>query len=105
MDEKKQIEEMAKIVDEVGDFVVLGVTDAFLKCKIVSSKVAKKLYNANYRKQSEGEWVANPHISISKRGRTIHYATFKCSVCGKWNGRKKQKYCSNCGAKMKGGAE
>ena len=55
-----------------------------------------------YRKQSDGEWVANPHISISKRGRTIHYGTFKCSVCGKWNGRKKQKYCPNCGAKMKG---
>ena len=58
-----------------------------------------------YRKQTEGEWIAKELTSISKRGRTIHYATYKCSVCGKWNGKHKQKHCPNCGAKMKGGAE
>ena len=49
-----------------------------------------------------GEWVTKDCISISKRGRTIHYSTYKCSVCGKWHGRHKQNYCPNCGAKMKG---
>ena len=53
--------------------------------------------------KSEGEWVSKELISKSKRGRTIHYATYKCSVCGKWNGKHKQNYCPNCGAKMKRG--
>lgn len=92
IDEKKQIEEMAN------DIHLVAEAHHFIWCV----ELAKYLYNKSYRKQSEGEWVANPHISISKRGRTIHYETFKCSVCGKWNGRKKQKYCPNCGAKMKG---
>ena len=49
----------------------------------------------------QGKWIANEHTSRSEaRGRMTHYATYQCSVCGKWNGRKKQKYCPNCGAKM-----
>ena len=49
-----------------------------------------------------GEWISKDCISKSKRGRTIHYSTYKCSVCGKWNGRHKQNHCSNCGADMRG---
>jgi hypothetical protein len=50
-----------------------------------------------------GEWVEKDCITESNRGRTIHYVTNKCSVCGKWNGRHKSNYCPNCGAKMDGG--
>jgi hypothetical protein len=64
---------------------------------------AEALYNAGYRKQSEGEWIERDCITESKRGRTIHYSTQKCSVCGRWNGRHKTNFCPNCGAKMKGG--
>lgn len=49
-----------------------------------------------------GEWEAFDCISESKRGRTIHYATHKCSVCKKWNGRHAPNYCPRCGAKMDG---
>ena len=49
-----------------------------------------------------GEWEAFDCISESKRGRTIHYATHKCSVCKKWNGRHAPNYCPRCGAKMNG---
>ena len=97
MSREKQIEEMASIIhskvnganfDDVSDTVVA-------------------LYNAGYRKQSEGEWYVNYMMSKkpSKRGRIIQYTTYTCSVCGKPNGRKKSKFCPNCGAKMKGGAE
>ena len=92
MSKEKQIEEM---VSDLENHTCMSQFQAEI--------ASRMLYQLGYRKQSEGEWVANPHISISKRGRTIHYATLKCSVCGKWNGRKKQKYCPNCGAKMKGG--
>lgn len=103
IDEKKQIEEMA--VAMCGNYYKGDCVGGECTCtyECIYAIMANRLYRYhNYRKQSEGEWVANPHISISKRGRTIHYATYKCSVCGKWNGRKKQKYCPNCGAKMKG---
>ena len=46
---------------------------------------------AEYRKQSEGEW---------KNGITGCI----CCVCGEQEQRK-FKFCPNCGAKMKGGAE
>ena len=69
----------------------------------VAEQIAETLYNAGYRKQSEGEWIERDCITESKRGRTIHYSTQKCSVCGKWNGRHKNNFCPHCGAKMKGG--
>ena len=56
MDEKKQIEEMAKVVEDANEFTIEGITNAFIKCKIVGIKLAAKLYNAGYRKQSE--WIS-----------------------------------------------
>lgn len=63
--------------------------------------------NSHEEQQIEGEWYVNYMMSKkpSKRGRIIQYTTYTCSVCGKPNGRKKSKFCPNCGAKMKGGAE
>ena len=68
-------------------------------------QTVKNLSKMGYRKQSDGEWIDRDCITESKRGRTIHYATHQCSICGKWNGRHKTNFCPNCGAKMKGGAE
>ena len=56
--------------------------------------------NAGYRKQSEGEWISNELGGYK-------YA-FYCSECGWVDGypfNDRHKYCPNCGAKMKGGAE
>lgn len=39
---------------------------------------------------------------IGRGSRHIQYTTKQCSVCGYWNGRKKTKYCPECGAKMDG---
>ena len=59
--------------------------------------VATNLYNAGYRKQSEGEWIdANPNGAVYK---------FTCTLCGETKLGKGTPYCPNCGAKMKGGAE
>lgn len=64
--------------------------------------LAEALYNAGYRKQKEGEWITSD----------IPQEKYVCSVCGgscwyyDYQGDvAKSKYCPNCGAKMKGGAE
>lgn len=65
---------------------------------------AEILYNAGYRKQSEGEWIDKP---TGAYGRMQSW----CSACGKHSGiggiesNRHKPYCPNCGAKMKGGEE
>lgn len=96
---KERIEEMRKDLIEIFD-------EEYEKRRLITPQnTAEKMTAKGYRKQSEGEWVAKRHISVSKRNRTIHYETYKCSVCGTWNGRCRQNFCPNCGAKMKGCAE
>ena len=106
MSREKQID---IIIDLLTEFDEMGFvpTTSVPNPDAYAIKWREQLTNAliEYRKQSEGEWIAKELTSTSKRGRTINYVTYKCSVCGKWNGRHKQKYCPNCGAKMKGGAE
>lgn len=97
----KQIEEMAKVIDEFTD--PLSVRDIH-KVEF-SEQFAEHLYNADYRKQSVGEWGSKHHMSRSQRGRYISYNTYTCNVCGKANGRRKTPFCPYCGARMKGGAE
>lgn len=68
---------------------------------IYTMDIAKALYNANYRKQSKGEW---------KSGRTVNGEWgYSCSICtaaftgvnAEWIA-KEHLYCPKCGAKMKG---
>lgn len=103
MSREKQIEEMAMVIARRST-AFRNPNVAFMT---TATKTAESLYNAGYRKQSEGEWYVNYMMSKtpSKRGRTIHYETYTCSVCVKGNGRKRPNFCPNCGAKMKGGAE
>ena len=99
MSREKQIEEMReKIRTEISKAVEGGL----VTWTEFADWLAEALYNADYRKQSEGEWYVNHMTNLfpSKRGRTIHYKTYTCSVCGKSNGRHTSNFCPNCGAKM-----
>ena len=55
---------------------------------------------ADFVEVKHGHWIAKASTHISKRGRLIHYDRYKCSVCGKWNGRHNTEFCPKCGAKM-----
>ena len=97
--EAKQIEEMAETLDEMCDLDLLADCGE----KDCSKCMATALYNAGYRKQSEGEWVDQYHGEYANQ-------LYKCSVCGetaygdgyRWF---LSQYCPNCGARMGGGAE
>ena len=91
MSKEKQIKEMAKaLMDTIN--AKHGHTSM--------RDLAEALYNAGYRKQSEGEWKYDEDCEC-----------FVCSVCGHSalnNYRMlstNSNFCPNCGAKMKGGAE
>ncbi len=113
MSKEKQIEEMVAVVRDNTEacktcsWYKEGLCIEDCELEEDNQKICTDLYNAGYRKQSEGEWYVNYMMSNtpSKRGRVIHYKTCTCSVCGKRNGRSKTNYCPNCGAKMEGGAE
>ena len=84
---KEQIEEMAEFI--------FYDTNCSEERAIRSAEV---LYNAGYRKQKEGEWI------WTENGEEDYEQYWVCSCCHEksyW----KSKFCSDCGAKMKGGAE
>ena len=102
MNYKKQIERLKK---EVSDVWIVGWegNPHNLREKLWDDElenIAIELHNIGYRKQSEGEWIPQ----MQELG---YCDTLECSLCrfvidvsqGDY------KYCPNCGAKMKGGAE
>ena len=90
---KEQIEEMAKLACTGFDGNCKGCPfDFYPPCPPKAS--AKRLYNAGYRKQKEGEWIY--------RENEFGNAYYACSICD-CQTRYKENYCSNCGAHMKGG--
>jgi hypothetical protein len=104
---KEQIEEMWNIITTDCDNKCVG-------CEFENDdwcfthRVVKALYNAGYRKQKEGEWVK---ATEWMRGDGEIY-DYRCSSCnmlaedgGYGNRDNLTKYCPNCGAKMKGGAD
>lgn len=93
MSKEKQIEEMANTVYDNRPHKDIWLEDA--------EDIAKVLYEAGYRKQSEGEWARRDGFFVCSVCDTtkpfavlndnIHY--YACN------------YCHKCGAKMKGGGE
>lgn len=97
MSKEEQIEGMAK--------VLCGMASSCNKCMFNSEtcyehKEAEELYTAGYRKRSEGEWIDTGDFELDNI-----YSGWKCSLCGYIFCGNKTNFCSNCGAKMKGGAE
>ena len=94
---EKQIEEMAKLI-----YGGRALSKS-------PSEVAKVLYHAGYRKQSEGEWILTSTFKSTFPLPVADLYT-ACSVC-RWKppkysaDYKEYNFCPNCGAKMKGGAE
>ena len=93
MSREKQIEEMAKIIDDNHGFIVSSV------------ETAEALYNAGYRKQSDGEWRDRGNAKIEN----VKFPIVECSECHITfcdllnNHYSMYRYCPYCGAKMKGG--
>lgn len=92
MSEEKQIEEMFNLIV---DGVIDGEDNHGVPTGKTCFDIAESLYNAGYRKQSEGEW----EIVKGSNGKE----KMVCTNC-----RHQQDlastftYCPNCGAKMKG---
>ena len=96
MSKEKQIEEITKILDSNCE----GIPDTVCQENSCSSCKAKQIIGVGYRKQSVGEWVDTGDFELDNI-----YSGWKCSLCGHIFCGNKTNYCSNCGAKMKGGAE
>ena len=89
MSKEKQIEEMTETINDLygADAMYYGVD---------SYGIATALYNAGYRKQSEGKWIHDINNL---------YGCSNCLGRETMPPKKLKPYCPNCGAKMKGGAE
>jgi hypothetical protein len=106
MSKEKQIEEMAEIINKpcfeiLNEAGVMGRDCPFpYEC---NECTARNIYNAGYRKQSEGEWV-----NKSEDREEFYEYTYQCSLCGYWMiicANDDVNFCPSCGARMKGGAE
>jgi hypothetical protein len=99
MSKEKQIEEMAKVL------IDYTKKNHIMASHVILEDYAEQLYNAGYRKQSEGKWI---WINQAKGYLEPPYGdTCKCSLCEFEIDVSESNYnfCPNCGAKMKGGAE
>ena len=77
-------------------------TKAFVRGMELVKKAENEIPTADVQEVRHGKWIGYPSISISKRRRTVQSIIYKCSCCGKSNGRAKSPYCKNCGSKMCG---
>lgn len=105
MSEETQIEEMAKIFCGMKNGCDGCMWD---KVHCNERNYAEEIYNAGYRKQIEAEWVPCDVLPADEDGEWTSYA---CSMCKHTTDsyyrdvHDLSRYCPNCGAKMKGGAE
>lgn len=107
---KEQIKEIARGICGLNTSDGCFCDGGYCNYNCLAYEKAEALYNAGYRKQSEGEWKQTEEPMGWHDVDCV-----ECSACGEswvlndnldfdltveyWH------YCPNCGAKMKGGAE
>ena len=97
MVEQKQIEEMARMMC-IPAWHKEGCERCSFRGACSRMLSAEKIYNAGYRKQSEGEWVkVMNHRECSKCGYNAPYKKIKAG----YHLLDLTNFCQNCGAKMR----
>ena len=91
MSDKKQIEEMTKLLNRCAAECEEG-------CICSEKEHAEALYNAGYRKQIESEWQVTVLVDTPTMFRT---GAPHCKNC-KGTSRHRTAFCPHCGALMKG---
>lgn len=84
MSKEKQIEEIRKDI--------FAAFCGYAKWEEDWKSLAEAVYNAGYRKQSEGEWIKDEQSKFEHR--------YHCSVCNFYLIGAPTKHCEDCGAKM-----
>lgn len=108
-EEEKQIEETARqnchIKYQMKNYKTCKECYETNYCACRVYEVCRNLYNAGYRKQSEGEWVYHECVS-SYDGAKSGYSCSRCDAFVDENvfdtDEFHKGFCGNCGAKMKG---
>ena len=98
IEEIKQIYEIAWDLCDIPKHPDIKSCEECKGCACHAKYYAERVYNAGYRKQKEGEWI------WTENGEEDYEQYWVCSCCHEksyWE----SKFCSDCGAKMKGGAE
>lgn len=96
---EKKVEEILMEMAHVlcGRYCSCIECDKDFECDYISECSA--LYKADYRKQSEGEWIEVDDGVLIGDGKHL-----ECSKCGVWKkDKQRSNFCSHCGARMKGG--
>lgn len=96
MSKEKQIAEMARDICR-SRFAEDAILCEECEKECLYHQIATALAAKGYRKQSEGAWIKDEESKFEHR--------YHCSVCNFYLIGKPTKYCEDCGAKMKGGAE
>ena len=109
MSKEKQIEEMAKILCGMKN----GCDGCmFDKAHCIERNDAEAIYNAGYRKHTDGFLLKEngeiiPLLPKQSEGEWIwdrEHSNYKCSLCGEYD-IGVPKFCRECGARMKGGED
>lgn len=104
MSKDKQIEKMAWDICDIPKHPSIKSCEQCGNKHCHAMYYAERAYNKDYRKQSEGEWQITPHAW----GTSANIKCSRCGLCVTVNdercdfSRVLPKYCSECGAKMKG---
>lgn len=99
MNKDKHIEEMTKAIDQAKYDMWVGKAHQGGDFANHSKNIAKYLFGAGYRKQSEGEWTYSASCECLLG--TDAPLSYKCSCCGEL-ATDPFGFCPNCGAKMDG---